>query len=130
MIKSLDQSVLTSQNIEQTTLFYCDVLDMQLETFSPQDGGQERKALKFGSQKINLHDAKAPYVPHAKNSIQGAIDLCFIADTPIQYWIERFELYKIPIESGPVEKTEATGPIMSVYIRDPDENLIEISNKI
>ena len=130
MIKSLDQSVLTSQNIEQTTLFYCDVLDMQLETFSPQDGGQERKALKFGSQKINLHNAKAPYVPHAKNSIQGAIDLCFIADTPIQYWIERFELYKIPIESGPVEKTEATGPIMSVYIRDPDENLIEISNKI
>ena len=130
MIKSLDQSVLTSQNIEQTTLFYCDVLDMQLETFSPPDGGQERKALKFGSQKINLHDAKAPYVPHAKNSIQGAIDPCFITDTPIQDWIERVELYKIPIESGPVEKTEATGPIMSVYIRDPDENLIEISNKI
>ena len=130
MIKSLDQSVLTSQNIEQTTLFYCDVLDMQLETFSPPDGGQERKALKFGSQKINLHDAKAPYVPHAKNSIQGAIDLCFIADTPIQDWIERLELYKIPIESGLVEKTEATGPIMSVYVRDPDENLIEISNKI
>ena len=103
---------------------------MQLETFSPPDGDQERKALKFGSQKINLHDAKAPYVPHAKNSIQGAIDLCFIADTPIQDWIERFELYKIPIERGPVEKTEATGPIMSVYIRDPDENLIEISNKI
>ena len=98
--------------------------------FSPPDGGQERKALKFGSQKINLHDAKAPYVPHAKNSIQRAIDLCFITDTPIQDWIERVELYKIPIESGPVEKTEATGPIMSVYIRDPDENLIEISNKI
>ena len=130
MIKSLDHIVLTSQNIEQTTLFYCNVLGMQLETFSPPDGGQERKALKFGSQKINLHDAKAPYVPHAKNSIQGAIDLCFITDTPIQDWIERSELYKIPIESGPVEKTEATGPIMSVYIRDPDENLIEISNKI
>ena len=98
--------------------------------FSPPDGSQERKALKFGGQKINLHDAKAPYVPHAKNSIQRAIDLCFITDTSIQDWIERFELYKIPIESGPVEKTEATGPIMSVYIRDPDENLIEISNKI
>ena len=55
---------------------------MQLETFSPPDGGQERKALKFGSQKIDLHDAKAPYVPHAKNSIQVAIDLCFITDTP------------------------------------------------
>jgi len=130
MIKSLDQIVLTSQNIEQTTLFYCDVLGMQLETFSPPDGGQKRKALKFGSQKITLHDAKAPYVPNAKNSIQRAIDLCFITDTSIQDWIERFELYKIPIESGPVEKTEATGPIMSVYIRDPDENLIEISNKI
>ena len=84
MIKSLDHIVLTSQNIEQTTLFYCDVLGMQLETFSPLDGGQERKALKFGNQKINLHDAMAPYVPHAKNPISGAIDLCFITDTPIQ----------------------------------------------
>ena len=98
--------------------------------FSPPDGSQERKALKFGGQKINLHDAKAPYVPHAKNPIPGAIDLCFITDAPIQDWIESFELYKIPIESGLVEKTEATGPIMSVYVRDPDENLIEISNKI
>ena len=68
---------------------------MQLETFSPPDGGQERKALKFGNQKINLHDAKAPYAPHAKNPIPGA-----------------------------------TGPIMLVYVRDPDEILIEISNKI
>ena len=83
---------------------------MQLETFSPPDGGQERKALKFGSQKINLHDAKAPYVPHAKNSIPGAIDLCFITDTPIQDWIERFELYKIPIESGPVKKNRGNWP--------------------
>ena len=104
MIKSLDHIALTSQNIEQTTLFYCDVLGMQLETFSPLDGGQERKALKFGNQKINLHDAMAPYVPHAKNPISGAIDLCFITDTPIQDWIERLEFYKIPIESGPVEK--------------------------
>ena len=104
MIKSLDHIVLTSQNIEQTTLFYCNVLGMQLETFSPPDGGQERKALKFGNQKINLHDAKAPYVPHAKNPTPGAIDLCFIPDTPVQDWIERFELYKIPIESGPVKK--------------------------
>ena len=103
---------------------------MQLETFLHQMAARKERHSSLAAKKINLHDAKAPYVPHAKNSIQRAIDLCFITDTPIQDWIERFELYKIPIESGPVEKTEATGPIMSVYIRDPDENLIEISNKI
>ena len=130
MIKSIDHIVLTAQNIEQTITFYCDVLGMQLESFTPPDGSPARKALKFGDQKINLHDAKAPYVPHAKNPTSGAIDICFLSDLPIQEWIERFELHNIPIENGPVQKTGATGPLMSIYVRDPDGSLIEISNQI
>ena len=130
MIKSIDHVVLTAQNIEQPIPFYCDVLEMQLETFAPPDGSPARKALKFGNQKINLHDAKAPYVPHAKNPTTGAIDICFLSDLPIQEWIKRFDLHNIPIENGPVQKTGATGALMSIYVRDPDGSLIEISNQI
>jgi catechol 2,3-dioxygenase-like lactoylglutathione lyase family enzyme len=130
MIKSIDHIVLTAQNIEQTITFYCDVLEMQLETFAPLDGSPARQAFKFGNQKINLHDAKAPYVPHAKNPTSGAIDICFLSDLSIQEWIKRFGSHNIPIENGPVQKTGATGPLMSIYVRDPDGSLIEISNQI
>ena len=130
MIKSIDHIVLTAQNIEQTITFYCDVLGMQLESFTPPDGSPARKALKFSDQKINLHDAKAPYVPHAKNPTSGAIDICFLSDLSIQEWIKRFGSHNIPIENGPVQKTGATGPLMSIYVRDPDGSLIEISNQI
>jgi len=130
MINSIDHIVLTAQNIEQTITFYCDVLGMKLEVFSPPDGSPERRALKFGNQKINLHNAKAPYFPHAKNPISGAIDLCFLSDGPIQDWIKKFELHGVPIEKGAVQKTGATGPLMSIYVRDPDGNLIEISNLV
>jgi len=130
MIKSIDHIVLTAQNIEQTITFYCDVLGMQLETFIPPDGSPARKALKFSDQKINLHDAKAPYIPHAENPTTGAIDICLLSDLPIQEWIKRFDLHNISIENGPVQKTGATGPLMSIYVRDPDGSLIEISNQI
>ena len=130
MIKSIDHIVLTAQNIEQTITFYCDVLEMQLESFTPPDGSPARKALKFGNQKINLHDAKAPYVPHAKNPTSGTIDICFLSDLSIQECIKRFGSHNIPIENGPVQKTGATGPLMSIYVRDPDGSLIEISNQI
>jgi len=110
MIKSIDHIVLTAQNIEQTITFYCDVLEMQLETFAPPDGSPARQALKFGNQKINLHDAKAPYVPHAKNPTTGAIDICFLSDLPIQEWIKRFDLHNIPIENGPVQKNGSNRP--------------------
>ena len=130
MIKSIDHIVLTAQNIEQTITFYCDVLEMQLETFAPPDGSPARQALKFGNQKINLHDAKAPYVPHDKNPTSGDIDICFLSDLSIQEWIKRFGSHNIPIENGPVQKTGATGPLMSIYVRDPDGSLIEISNQI
>ena len=100
MLKSIDHIVLTAQDIEQIISFYFDVLGMQLEAFSPPDGNPERQTLKFGNQKINLHDAQAPYIPHAE----------------------------IPIENGPTQKMGATGPLMSVDMRDPDGNLIEISH--
>jgi catechol 2,3-dioxygenase-like lactoylglutathione lyase family enzyme len=74
--------------------------------------------------------AKAPYVPHAKNPTSGAIDICFLSDLSIQEWIKRFGSHNIPIENGPVQKTGATGPLMSIYVRDPDGSLIEISNQI
>ena len=130
MIKSIDHIVLTAQNIEQTITFYCDVLEMQLETFAPPDGSPARQALKFGNQKINLHDAKAPYVPHAKNPTSGTIDICFLSDLSIQEWIKRFGSHNIPIENGPVQKTRATGPLMAIYVRNPDGSLIKISNQI
>ena len=130
MIKSIDHIVLTAQDLEQTISFYCDVLGMQLEAFSPPDGSPERQALKFGNQKINLHDAQAPYIPHAKTPIPGSLDLCFLSEVSVEKWITVFAKHKISIENGPVQKTGATGPLMSVYVRDPDGNLIEISNEL
>ena len=97
---------------------------------SPPDGSPERQALKFGNQKINLHDAQAPYIPHAKTPIPGSLDLCFLSVVSVQHWITVFAKHKISIENGPVQKTGATGPLMSVYVRDPDGNLIEISNQL
>ena len=75
---------------------------MQLEAFSPPDGSPERQALKFGNQKINLHDAQAPYIPHAKTPIPGSLDLCFLSEVPVQQWIAVHAKLKIPIENGPM----------------------------
>ena len=128
MIKSIDHIVMTAQNVDKTIQFYCDVLGMTLERFTPADGSPERLALCFGSQKINLHQAFSPYVPHAKNPISGAVDICFLSDVSVDDWINIFTEQSIPIEAGPTAKTWATGPLWSVYVRDPDGNLIEISN--
>ena len=130
MIKSIDHIVLTTRNIEQIIHFYCDILGMKLERFSPSDGSPERLALHFGNQKINLHDANSPFKPHAKNPTSGSIDLCFLSNISIQDWVKAFEENKIQIETGPARKTGATGLLLSVYVRDPDGNLIEISNLI
>ncbi len=128
MIKSIDHIVLTAENIDKTIQFYCDVLGMTLERFRPADGSPERLALCFGTQKINLHQAFSPYVPHAKNPISGAVDMCFLSDVSVDDWVKIFTEQSIPIEAGPTAKTGATGPLWSVYVRDPDGNLIEISN--
>jgi catechol 2,3-dioxygenase-like lactoylglutathione lyase family enzyme len=101
---------------------------MELQSFQPADGSPTRRALCFGNQKINLHDAASPYVPHARQPVAGAVDLCFLSEVPIADWQQRFAAHDIALEHGPVEKTGATGPLWSIYVRDPDGNLIEISN--
>jgi len=130
IISSIDHIVLTASDIDKTISFYCDILGMELYTFSVKDKSKIRYALKFGDQKINLHNEKLPFKPHSRNPISGAVDICFLSSTPIEKWENIFLINNIKIEDGPLQKTGATGPIMSIYIRDPDQNLIEISNKI
>lgn len=130
MITSIDHIVLTASDMDKTIYFYCDVLGMTLEDFTPSDGGEVRKSLKFGNQKINLHYANSPYKPHANNPVSGAVDICLLSSTTIEEWQNIFTENNIEVEDGPVQTTGATGSIMSLYVRDPDLNLIEISNKL
>ena len=92
--------------------------------------GVGRKALKFGSQKINLHEAGKEFSPHAKRPTPGSQDLCFFTTTSLEVWIAHLKEKQIPIEEGPVNRTGATGPIKSIYLRDPDNNLIEIGYSV
>ena len=123
LISHLDHLVLTVKNIDDTINFYHNVLGMEVVTFQ-----QNRKALKFGTQKINLHSADNPLKPHAKNPTQGSADLCFITKNDLALITEQLKLKNIAIEIGPVPRTGACGAITSIYIRDPDDNLIEISH--
>lgn len=125
MIDHLDHLVLTAVDAEATKDFYVRVLGMQLETF-----GVGRMAFKFGSQKINLHIRGAEFEPKAHLPVPGALDLCFIASIPLEQVIERLQQAGWPIIEGPIMRTGATGPIRSVYVRDPDLNLIEISEQV
>ena len=128
MLKTIDHIVLTAQDIDKTIQFYCGVLGMTLKRFTPSGSSSERLAFCFGDQKINLHPASSPYVPHAQNPVSGAVDICFLSDITIEEWTKIFTQYSIPVEEGPTAKTGATGPLWSIYVRDPDRNLIEISN--
>jgi catechol 2,3-dioxygenase-like lactoylglutathione lyase family enzyme len=119
----LDHLVLTVANVEKTVAFYTGVLGLVEVSFSG-----NRKALVFGRQKINLHQKGAEIEPHARVPVPGSADLCFIAGTPLDGVIKILRQKAVPIELGPVERTGATGQMTSVYIRDPDFNLIEISN--
>ena len=116
--------------MDKTISFYCNILGMELCTFIPPGELESRNSLKFGKQKINLHYANTPYTPHAENPISGSADICFLSDIPIVQWQENFAKHDIIILEGPIQKTGATGNLMSLYIRDPDLNLIEIANKI
>jgi catechol 2,3-dioxygenase-like lactoylglutathione lyase family enzyme len=122
-IDRLDHLVLTVKDIDVTCAFYHAVLGMEVITF-----GNGRKALGFGSQKINLHQQGKEFDPKAERPTPGSGDLCFIASTPLSEVIEHLTSCGIKIIEGPVRRTGATGPIISVYFRDPDMNLIEISN--
>lgn len=130
MITSIDHIVMTVADPDATIAFYCDVLGMELQSFQPADGSPARRALCFGAQKINLHDAASPYVPHAHAPQAGSVDLCFISAQPLSDWQTHLASHAVEIEQGPVRKTGANGALMSLYIRDPDGNLIEISNYI
>ncbi|MBN6517348.1 MULTISPECIES: VOC family protein [Acinetobacter] len=122
-ISHLDHLVLTVSNIETTCHFYQTVLGFEVITFKG-----NRKALKFGNQKINLHQQGNEFEPKALQPTPGSADLCFISDTPISEVVAHLNQLNIQIEEGPIERTGAMHPILSVYIRDPDQNLIEISN--
>ncbi len=122
-VESIDHIVLTVKNIDATCVFYARALGMRVTTFS---GG--RKALSFGVQKINLHQYGQELIPKAKEPTPGAADLCFITGVPVSKVIEHLNKNGIEILEGPVQRTGAVGPIMSVYFRDIDGNLIEISN--
>ena len=130
MITSIDHIVLTVKDVDKTIFFYCDILGMKLEENIDEYKGKKRFYLKFGSQKINVHSEKKPFVPHAKNPISGAVDVCFLSSLPIKDWIKTLTKNKIEVEIGPVQREGATGKLNSIYLRDPDMNLIEISNKI
>ena len=117
-------------NEEESLKFYCDILGMKLEENIDEYKGKKRIYLKFGSQKINVHPEKKPFIPHAKNPISGAVDVCFLSSLPIKDWIKTLTKNKIEVEIGPVQREGATGKLNSIYLRDPDMNLIEISNKI
>lgn len=122
MIESLDHLVLTVADIEATVAFYCGVLGMERVSFA---GG--RTALAFGRQKINLHQKGREFEPKAKTPLPGSADLCFVAALPLDQVRARLDRAGVVIEEGPVARTGAVGPITSLYVRDPDGNLIELS---
>jgi catechol 2,3-dioxygenase-like lactoylglutathione lyase family enzyme len=125
MIDHLDHLVLTTFDESACIRFYTEVMGMSLERFETPSGS--RLAFKFGHQKINLHIRGREFSPRAHLPVPGALDLCFIASVPLAAVIDRLRAHDWPIIEGPVMRTGATGPIRSVYVRDPDLNLIEIS---
>lgn len=125
-VRALDHLVLTVRSIPETVRFYTQVLGMRGEQFTGADGAR-RWALNFGQSKINLHQQGREVKPNAENAAPGTADLCFLTDAPIGDWIAHLETHQIFIEDGPANRTGAKGPIVSLYFRDPDDNLIEVS---
>jgi len=125
MIDHVDHIVLTTRDKDACIRFYAEVLGMQLEKFRTPT--EERLALKFGQQKINLHEWGREFEPRAHVAVPGSLDLCFISAIPLKEVMGKLKAKNIAILEGPVAKTGALGPMQSVYVRDPDLNLIEIS---
>ena len=125
MIDHIDHVVLTTRDLSSCLHFYTEVLGMKLEKFQTPTG--TRIALKFGNQKINVHEWGKEFTPRAHVAAPGTLDLCFIASVSLDEVIAGLKKAGVPILEGPVAKTGATGPIRSVYVRDPDLNLVEIS---
>jgi catechol 2,3-dioxygenase-like lactoylglutathione lyase family enzyme len=130
MIDHLDHLVLTTAHESECIHFYTQVLGMELETFIGGTPPVERRAFKFGNQKINLHVQGFEFDPKAHLPVPGSQDLCFIAKIPLEQVVQKLNEANWPIIEGPVIRTGATQKINSVYVRDPDRNLIEISELI
>lgn len=124
-VQQIDHLVLTVANIDRSVAFYAGVLGMEPVTF-----GEGRTALRFGEQKINLHGPDLPILPRAAKPAPGSADLCFLLDVPLEDVVSRLTRLGVPLESGIGERDGATGPLRSVYLRDPDGNLIELSNRV
>ena len=122
-IDRFDHLVLTVASIERTCAFYTQALGMDVAV-----SNEGRTALRFGDQKIHLHEAGHEFDPKAKTPTPGSGDLCLVAASPISEVLAHFAEHGIAVEEGPIRRTGATGPIDSVYIRDPDANLVEVSN--
>lgn len=122
-IAAIDHLVLTVRDLDASIDFYTRVLGMRELVF-----GEGRRALVFGRQKLNLHAADAPFSPHAAQPVPGAVDLCLLVTTPMPDVLSELAAHGVPVEAGPVERTGAQGCLLSVYVRDPDGNLIELSN--
>ena len=125
-VRELDHLVLTVTSIPETVRFYTQVLGMRGQQFVVADGSK-RWALRFGRSKINLHQKGREFDPKANLAAPGTADLCFLTDAPIEDWLRHLKIHGVRVELGPVKRTGALDPLMSVYIRDPDGNLIEVS---
>ena len=124
-VTNLDHLVLTVADIETTTSFYERVLRMESIVFA-----SDRRALRFGEQKLNLHAQGHEFEPKAAHPLAGSADLCFLLDGPLDGAIDHLHAEGVPIEHGPVVRSGALGPIRSVYFRDPDGNLIEVAEQL
>ncbi|NNK79129.1 MAG: VOC family protein [Litoreibacter sp.] len=125
----LDHLVLTVRDPDATIAFYEGALGMEAEVFTAADGTR-RTALKLGIQKINLHQAGAEFEPKAETATPGSADLCFLTEEPLETWQAHLKANGVTVIEGPVPRTGATGPLRSLYLRDPDGNLIEVSERV
>ncbi|XP_002917833.1 glyoxalase domain-containing protein 5 [Ailuropoda melanoleuca] len=125
LIHRLDHIVMTVKSIKDTSMFYSKILGMEVTTFKG-----DWKALCFGDQKFNLHEVGKEFEPKAAHPVPGSLDICLITEAPLEEMVQHLKACEVPIEEGPVPRIGAKGPIMSVYFRDPDGNLIEVSNYI
>lgn len=122
-VTSIDHVVLTVKDIGKTVSFYTGVLGMQARTFA--DG---RTALHFGAQKLNLHPANRVLDPNVKHATPGSADICFLVDQPVEEWMQHLARQGVRVILGPVQRTGARGQLRSIYLYDPDENLVELAN--
>lgn len=125
LVRGIDHFVLTCADVDATIEFYTRVLGMTAETFA---GG--RQALSFGNQKINLHQKGAEFEPRARVATAGSGDFCLLSDVPVAEIAGHLAAEGVAVIEGPVAKTGAAGPLLSIYFRDPDGNLVEVSNLV